>query len=106
MFASFWESELEISLASMFTEATSLTIVPTFMLDLFSRRCFRVEVLPDPRNPARRIIGIGFLSSLSVCGVALRWVENDGRDEVEEEEPLLEKAVAMMGLRTGAILCL
>jgi len=50
---------LEISLASMFTEAISLTMVPILMLALFSRMSLRVEVLPEPRNPARRMMGMG-----------------------------------------------
>ena len=50
---------LEISLASMFTEAISLTMVPSLMLALFSRIYLRVEVLPEPRNPARRMMGMG-----------------------------------------------
>mmetsp|Transcript_5306 Transcript_5306/g.13269 ORF Transcript_5306/g.13269 Transcript_5306/m.13269 type:complete len:223 (+) Transcript_5306:2833-3501(+) len=52
---------LAINLASMFTAATSLTMVPILMLELFSKRCLSVDVLPEPRNPARRNVGIGLV---------------------------------------------
>lgn len=61
---------MEISLASMFTEATSLTIVPILMLALFSRRCLSVVVLPEPRNPARRMVGMGFFVVAVGSGLA------------------------------------
>ena len=54
-----------------------------------------MEVLPEPRKPARRIVGIGFRCSVSVCG-------SDTCDDlravgaVAEED--LEKAVATTGL--------
>ena len=34
-------------------------MVPIFMLALFSSKCLRVDVLPDPRKPARRMTGMG-----------------------------------------------
>ena len=37
-----------INFASILTEATSLTIVPILMFELFSNRCFKVVVLPLP----------------------------------------------------------
>ncbi len=46
-----------ISFASMLTSATSLITTPTLLPSLFSRMCFKVVVLPTPRNPERNVIG-------------------------------------------------
>mmetsp|Transcript_97 Transcript_97/g.207 ORF Transcript_97/g.207 Transcript_97/m.207 type:complete len:206 (+) Transcript_97:359-976(+) len=106
---------LEINLASMLTEATSLTIVPILMLELFSNKCLRAEVLPEPRKPASRMVGMGLRAeSLDVVvdvelapstwdGVVdLRYVDLEVDLEVmsvvpEDRLPLLENAVAIMG---------
>mmetsp|Transcript_25590 Transcript_25590/g.48794 ORF Transcript_25590/g.48794 Transcript_25590/m.48794 type:complete len:204 (+) Transcript_25590:1329-1940(+) len=104
---------LEINLASMLTEATSLTIVPILMLELFSNKCLRAEVLPEPRKPASRMVGMGLRaesssSSLDVVVdmelapstrvVDLRYVDLEVMSVVPEDSlPLLENAVAIMG---------
>ena len=73
---------LEISLASMLTAATSLTIVPTLIPSVFSRRRLRAVVLPAPRNPARMVIGtFAFLGA------------DDGVSDLEETELLARRAV-------------
>jgi hypothetical protein len=46
-----------INFASMLTSATSLTTTPTRFPSLFSKMCFRVVVLPTPRNPEMNVIG-------------------------------------------------
>ena len=73
------ESELETSLASILTEATSLTMVPILMEELFSSKCFKVVVLPDPKNPARRMVGMGCCCCDDLDGVEYRAVERGRR---------------------------
>mmetsp|Transcript_53542 Transcript_53542/g.113716 ORF Transcript_53542/g.113716 Transcript_53542/m.113716 type:complete len:248 (+) Transcript_53542:1133-1876(+) len=48
----------EMSFASIFTLATSLTIVPTLIPSVFSNKRFNAVVFPAPRNPERIVIGI------------------------------------------------
>mmetsp|Transcript_14839 Transcript_14839/g.20229 ORF Transcript_14839/g.20229 Transcript_14839/m.20229 type:complete len:254 (-) Transcript_14839:41-802(-) len=60
---------LEISLASMFTLATSFTITPILTPSRFSRRFFNAVVLPEPRNPERRVMGTSFCSVSSEIAV-------------------------------------
>lgn len=85
---------MEINLASMFTDATSLTIVPILTLALFSRRCLRVVVLPEPRKPARRMVGMGLMGDDGSVGLApstgddaFRYADEERvRGEEEQEE--------------------
>mmetsp|Transcript_11473 Transcript_11473/g.10988 ORF Transcript_11473/g.10988 Transcript_11473/m.10988 type:complete len:295 (-) Transcript_11473:69-953(-) len=62
-------ASLEISLLSMFTDATSFTITPMRTPSLFSNKCFNVDVLPDPKNPANNVIGIASILPPSVISV-------------------------------------
>lgn len=74
----------------MLTEAMSFTIVPTLMFALFSRRCLRVEVLPEPRKPARRMVGIGFFwEDVGVApstGDDFSRVDDDDDDSVRDDK--------------------
>ena len=45
------------SLLSMLMDATSLTMIPTLRPSLLVSRFWRVVVFPEPRNPARSVIG-------------------------------------------------
>mmetsp|Transcript_60424 Transcript_60424/g.72641 ORF Transcript_60424/g.72641 Transcript_60424/m.72641 type:complete len:230 (+) Transcript_60424:1235-1924(+) len=70
-----------MSLASIFTEATSFTITPTLYPSLLERRLVRQDVLPLPRNPARSVTGTGVLD---VIDCSLLVVEKNLFDRKEE----------------------
>ena len=46
------------NLLSILMDATSFTMIPIFFPSLFCKRLDRVVVLPLPRNPANKVIGI------------------------------------------------
>jgi len=49
-----------------------LTMTPILIPSLLVRRFWRAEVFPEPRKPARRVMGIGGLGGVVVGSV---WVE-------------------------------
>lgn len=59
-----------------------MTMVPTLMSEVFSRRCLRVDVFPEPRKPARRMVGIGFFwgAASGDAADAFRREEDGGDD--------------------------
>ena len=59
------------NLLSMFMDVTSLTMIPIFRLLLLVRRYWRVVVLPEPRNPARRVMGTPEFSSSLLLDVSV-----------------------------------
>ena len=59
--AAFVESNPE----SLLTEATSFTTTPILMSTAFSRRCCRVLVFPDLKNPDSSVMGILLLLPLA-----------------------------------------
>lgn len=77
-----------MSLASMLTLATSLTMTPTLMPSRFSSRFLRAEVLPEPRNPASRVMGTAVFPSSSVvvsAAVEKRRLLAERRPKAAEE---------------------
>ena len=65
-----------MSLASMLTDATSLTMTPTLIPSVFSNKFLSVDVLPLPKNPLNNVMGT--FSSAVVASVMEEEAENNG----------------------------